>query len=147
MTSKKEKISLEQVIDKLIKNISENRKYSYDDLKEKLQVFREELDDENCCILLEWVENNFWDKPKNNWTFWANFVDLIRNWFFFQTKNLMGSFAEEVIDIVADLERWKILWNIKEDLGGEEKIKEKIWDSFLRDNLLYFKKSDAEDRN
>jgi len=59
MTSKKEKISLEQAIQELMNNISENEKYSYIDLKEKLQVFREELDDENYCLLLEWVENNF----------------------------------------------------------------------------------------
>jgi len=106
------------------------------------------------------------DKFKNKKTFWANFVDIIKDWFFFEDKVLMGSFAENVIWKIAKLERWKIriqsdLFDLdnKEKLTEDEKkiknnlknkleniekelknnIQENIWDDFLRDNLLYFK--------
>jgi len=144
MTDRKVK-PLEEVIEELFKEIENYQKWSYKELKEKIQSFRDDLDDKDYCLLLKWLDNNFWDKPRNNWTFWANFVDLIRNWFFFQTKNLMGSFAEEVIDGIAEVEKYKIIKEKKAEDVSE--IKQKIWDSFLRDNLLYFKKSNAEDKD
>jgi len=82
----------------------------------------------------------------NNRTFWANFVDLIRNWFFFQTKNLMWSFAEEVIDGIAEERRQEITNKSQIEKEVIESIESKIWDSFLRDNLLYFKKLNSDDK-
>ena len=228
-----------------------NKKYSYDDLKKKIKSFKNEDDnvsDEDYCILIRRLNDNFLDKPRNDWSFGANFIDLIKNWFFFQTKYLMGSFAEEVINQIAECERKKVYleslkfqleykkfekknieglkkkieslkekeifnelkkesknilisilkeadtswvnknelmnlleknfkkrikelkkrwidakekiinWEIKDIESYIEKIqkeikvcendiKQKIWDSFLRNNLLYFKKSNAKDKN
>ena len=84
---------------------------------------------------------------KKNSTFWANFVDLIRNGFFFKDQMLMWSFAEEIIKQIAENDRKEILENNanwiskkkKRDLEEREKLKEFIGDDFLRDNLLYFK--------
>ena len=84
---------------------------------------------------------------KKNSTFWANFIDLIRNGFFFKDQMLMWSFAEEIIEKIAEDERRDILENdanwisIKKngDLEERGKLKELIGDDFLRDNLLYFK--------
>ena len=81
----------------------------------------------------------------------------------------MGSFSEEVIDEIAECERKKVyleslefqlkhknkqekinkLHNEIKDLEKEIKkcennLKDKIGDSFLRDNLLYFKKNNAK---
>ena len=103
----------------------------------------------------DWWGNEFNDeeelseKKTGKWTFWANFVDLIKNWFFFDTKKLMWSFAEEVIDKVAQIEKDEIIKGEKlEDVSEiKKKLKNKIWDSFLRDNLLYFKKSDKDAKN
>jgi len=97
---------------------------------------------------IEEYNNYILNKKYSNWTFWANFVDLIRNWFFFKDKNLMGSFVEEVINEVAEKRRQEIIKWEEIDNKEEKTIKEienKIWDTFLRDNLLYFKKSDAKD--
>lgn len=102
-----------------------------------------------CIIALK--KNNAWNTEvlelKKNSTFWANFVDLIRNGFFFKDQMLMWSFAEEVIKQIAEDERRDILENDanwisikkKEDLEERGKLKEFIGDNFLRDNLLYFK--------
>ena len=93
---------------------------------------------------------------KKNSTFWANFVDLIRNGFFFKDQMLMWSFAETIIKNLAQNERDNLLKeNNNQDWSknGSEKqpeksdssqdttsnIKNMIWDDFLRDNLLYFK--------
>ena len=92
--------------------------------------------------VIKW-ENLEWNNTKN--TFGANFVDLIRNWFFFDNKNLMWSFAENVIWDIAQKRREEI--TIGKEIKNKkeiEKIEDKIWDSFLKDNLLYFKKKDAE---
>jgi len=121
-------------------------------------------------------EYNKYVKNAKNKTFWANFVDLIKDGFFFGDKVLMGSFAENIIWKVADLERDEIftkskLFDInlelknenleydkkqklekeKEDLEKKLKeienkiwiskelwIKEKMWDDFVKNNLLYF---------
>lgn len=78
-------------------------------------------------------------------TFWANFVDLIRNWFFFKEQMLMWSFAETIIKEIAEKEREEILDRESQKTDKEQKsesledIKKMIWDDFLRDNLLYFK--------
>lgn len=102
-----------------------------------------------CIVALK--KDNAWNtevlKLKENSTFWANFVDLIRNGFFFKDQMLMWSFAEEIIEKIAEDERRDILENdanwisIKknQDLEERGKLKELIGDDFLRDNLLYFK--------
>ena len=102
-----------------------------------------------CIIALK--KDNAWNTEvlelKKNSTFWANFVDLIKNGFFFKDQMLMWSFAEEVIKQIAEDERRDILENdanwisIKKngDLEERGKLKELIGDDFLRDNLLYFK--------
>jgi hypothetical protein len=100
-----------------------------------------------CIIVLDWSEKNkYWWKYSeiiNNYeekfwkkTFWANYVDIIRDWFFFwKDEALMGGFAESVIGRMADDERTSIMkWELKEN-----DLKENIWDNFLKDNLLYFK--------
>ncbi len=95
-----------------------------------------------CLVLLE-----KWKVKEYEWkTFWANYIDLIRNGFFFEKPQmLMGSFAEDIILNIADLERAKVLWdNENEDLCWEEEIKKQIWDDFLKDNLLYFKNKKYE---
>lgn len=102
-----------------------------------------------CIIALK--KDNAWNtevlKLKKNSTFWANFVDLIRNGFFFKDQMLMWSFAEEIIKKIAEDDRKEVLkknanlMSIKEkrDLEERGKLKEFIGDDFLRDNLLYFK--------
>lgn len=74
-------------------------------------------------------------------TFGANFIDLIEDWFFFEDKNLMGSFAENIIWELAKDERKKLFnW---EEISNP--IKNNIGDHFLRQNLAYFhKKKDEE---
>lgn len=73
-------------------------------------------------------------------TFWANYVDIIKNGFFFDQKKFMGSFAEEVIWEVAQSKR-KDLMNMPDNNDKEimSKIEENIWDKFLKNNLVYFK--------
>ena len=102
-----------------------------------------------CIVALK--KDNAWNTEvlelKKNSTFWANFVDLIRNGFFFKDQMLMWSFAEEIIKKIAEDERRDILENdanwisIKknDDLEERGNLKEFIGDDFLRDNLLYFK--------
>lgn len=93
----------------------------------------------NECLVL--LEN--WKPVDFKWkTFGANYIDLIQNGFFFQDKNLMGSFAENIIWDVAQQRREEITNNKKiENTELVEKIEWSIWDDFLRDNLLYFKKT------
>jgi hypothetical protein len=100
-----------------------------------------------CIIKLEWNWQEFeWEKftkisYQNNQTFWANFVDLIRDWFFFKEEALMWSFSENVIGDIAEKRRKEITNDKKiENLDLVKNIENKIWDDFLRDNLLYFKK-------
>ncbi len=69
-------------------------------------------------------------------TFWANYIDIIRNWFF-KDWVLMWSFSADIIWNIAKNEL-KAVRNWKEDFEWKE-LKENIWDDFLRDNLLYFK--------
>lgn len=100
-----------------------------------------------CIIILdkqEWkkytqIKNYDWNKQTEklkNKTFWANYIDIIRDWFFFQEgEALMGSFAENIIWNIAHKERKDIInWDIIDN-----KLKENIWDDFLKNNLLYFK--------
>ena len=92
-------------------------------------------------------------------SFWANFVDIINDWFFFKDKVLMGSFAETNIKDFSIAQKFLMVWtgNIKEDnLWDKDKsilkfLKENnlkeiedfkkyidlIWDDFLKENLLY----------
>jgi len=88
-----------------------------------------------CIVLLE-----NWKPLKYNWkTFGANYVDLIRNGFFFQNPQmLMGSFAESIIWDIAEKRRQEITNGTQIDKSSEI-IELQIWDDFLRDNLLYFK--------
>lgn len=80
-------------------------------------------------------------------TFWANFVDIINDWFFFDDKVLMWWFSESVIGDVSKNQRKELTksFDIKESENSE--ITEQIWDEYLKDNLLYFVKwkKDAED--
>ena len=73
-------------------------------------------------------------------TFWANYIDIIKNGFFFEDKKIMGSFAEDIIWEVAQSKR-KILMDIpdKNDKEIMNQIEENIWDKFLKNNLVYFK--------
>lgn len=75
---------------------------------------------------------------KKNSTFWANFVDLIRNGFFFKDQMLIWSFTEEIIRKIAKEKRGAISkW--KNGLHREiVSLEEMIWDDFLRSSLLYF---------
>ncbi len=95
-----------------------------------------DLPNESIILLEKWEKYTEIKKYKEK-TFWANFIDLIRNWFFFNDKALMGSFAEEIIWQIANEERKNILNDVEEK--ESKKIKKMIWDDFLRDNLLYFK--------
>lgn len=74
--------------------------------------------------------------PKKS--FWANFIDIINDWFFFDDKVLMWSFAEDIISKIAEEERKKVL---EKDNNFEQIkfLKDEIWDNFLKNNLLYFK--------
>jgi len=97
-----------------------------------------------CIVKLQWdwkgnTEISYMDK-KNEKTFWANFIDLIQDWFFFEDKNLMWSFAETIIWWLADDERKRILWKEVIDTS----LKENIWDNFLKNNLVYFHKKDEK---
>lgn len=89
------------------------------------------------------------NKLKN--TFWANYIDIINNWFFFENNNLIWSFSEKIIWQIANQERRKILKdeykeNLEQEINIElvEKIKKQIWDKFLVNNLLYFKSENNE---
>ena len=75
---------------------------------------------------------------KKNSNFWANFVDLIRNGFFFKDQMLIWSFTEEIIRKIAKEKRGAISeW--KNGLDREiVSLEAMIWDDFLRSSLLYF---------
>lgn len=79
-------------------------------------------------------------KKYGNKSFGANYVDLIRNWFFFENQILMGCFSQTIIWNIAELRRQEVVNKIEiENLALIEDIEKQIWDDFLRDNLLYFK--------
>ena len=148
-----------------------------------------------CIVILDWSEKNEYQwqyteiKKYMKKTFWANYVDIINDWFFFHDKVLMWGFAESIIgkgshsmlneillksniyDLWTKIKRSeskvgatesekKTLENDKEQLDKlEEKLKEysktvnrfnknikdKIWDEYLKDNLLYFVKWKKDD--
>lgn len=97
------------------------------------------------------IKNYDWNKQKKDEklktkTFWANYVDIIRDWFFFKDEALMWGFAESIIWNIAEKERNEILETkeskekgFKQAFKVWKKLKENIWDDFLKDNLLYFK--------
>ena len=92
----------------------------------------------------EFVEVKEYSKKDENWkfihqTFGANYIDIIKNGFFFENKQmLMGSFSQNIIWDIAENER-KYFTDDKELDKNHENIKNNIWDDFLKDNLLYFK--------
>ena len=94
-----------------------------------------DLPKESLVLLNKWKQVPNKEIPE---TFWANYIDIIKNWFFFDKEQmLMWSFAQNIIWDIADDERtqfcseeWKVSCNI---------IEKNIWDNFLKDNLLYFK--------
>lgn len=91
-----------------------------------------DLPSKSIILLQNWKQVNY------DWkTFWANYIDLIRDWFFFEKKVLMWSFAEKIIWNIGKNELEAVM-NWKEDFEWKE-LKENIWDEFLKDNLLYFK--------
>lgn len=129
------------------------------DLPSKSLVLLKKDENKKYVDILNFDWNSQEEKLKSN-SFWANYIDLIRNWFFFQDKMLMWSFAKEIIWDVAKVKRFETLkWHINIESLNEkdkniysnfvenkiywddflEKIEENIWDDFLRDNLLYFK--------
>ena len=82
-----------------------------------------------------------WKQIEYEWeTFWANYIDIIKNGFFFDKKKFMWSFAEEVIGEVAQSKR-KALMDMPDNNDREliYEIEENIWDKFLKNNLVYFK--------
>ena len=112
-----------------------------------------------CIIKLNRKNNNSFQEKYKNKSFWANFVDIIKGWFFFENKVLMGSFAEENIKDFSIAQKFLMVWikNIKDDHLREkeksilkflinnkiEKVEDfkkyidLIWDDFLKENLLY----------
>ena len=112
---------------------------------------------ENIILLKDWKP-----QEKETKTFWANYIDILNDWFFFGHKTmLIWSFAEETIKKLAIAKRFLMIGldNIKEkNLQNEDKkvyqylielekswkiweidkMIENIWDDFLKDNLLYF---------
>ena len=77
-------------------------------------------------------------------SFWANFVDIINDWFFFKDKVLMGSFAENIIWSIAKLERDKIviksnLFDVKLKLENKE-YKNKNWKIKLEEKKDFLEK-------
>ncbi len=93
-----------------------------------------------CIIALK--KDDKWStevlKLKKNSTFWANFVDLIRNGFFFKDQMLMWSFAEKIIRKIAK-EKRRLISKWKKDFQSEiVTLEDMIWDDFLRSSLLYF---------
>ncbi len=99
---------------------------------------------------------NDWKEKKSS--FWANYIDIIQEWFFVN-RLLMWSFAEEVITNLAIAEKIKVLWKnfkdteetkeIKNYIDSQEsttkdwkdkidEMKKMIWDTFVRNHLLYF---------
>ncbi len=99
-----------------------------------------DLPKESLVLLENWKQKKYKKE-----TFWANFIDLIRDWFFFENENLMWSFAENIIWDIAEAKRQEIT-NDNENENKEliTNIENNIWDKFLRDNLLYFKKRKNE---
>lgn len=125
-----------------------------------------------CIILLDkqnWSEytkitdydlnSQSFDVKNNKKTFWANFINIINDGFFFNDKVLMWSFSEINIKWFAIAQRFLMIWleKIKDtNLDDNEKriyefLKESwisnikdlelyidnIWDTFLKDNLIY----------
>ena len=81
-------------------------------------------------IILEWEWQEIdWKKytkikKYENKTFWANFVDIINDWFFFKDKVLMGNFAETNIKDLSSIYKTKILldsYNLSDDNFKENK--------------------------
>ena len=63
---------------------------------------------------------------------------LLNNNNFLFKKKLMWEISEDKLDELGENERNKILnWNYDDSKWDESN---KIWDKFLKDNLLYFKK-------
>lgn len=94
---------------------------------------------QNNTLILKKHNNTHTIKHTNSNMFWANYVNIVRNWFFFdEWEHLMWSFAESVIWKMAENERQHIINN--HDLDQDHKtIKAMIGDDFLKNNLLYFK--------
>ncbi len=90
-----------------------------------------------CIIKLEnWKQVEYEDE-----SFAANYIDLIQDGFFFKNKNLMWSFAEEIVSKLADKERNRVFqWE-----NSDNQLKNIIWDDFLRQNLIYFRKKENEE--
>jgi len=90
---------------------------------------------ENVIILRNWQQKKYERK-----TFGANYIDLIRNGFFFDDQYLMWSLASDVIGKLAEEERKNFLADYETWTWDNQNIKDAIWDDFLKDNLLYFGK-------
>ena len=119
-----------------------------------------------AIVVLDGSEKNKYNwefteiKRYENKTFGANFVDLIRDGFFFEDEVLMGSFAEENIKDFSIAYKFLLLWidkinrdnldekekqilefleneNIENLKDFKEKYIDLIWDDFLKNNLAY----------
>ncbi len=97
-----------------------------------------------CIVKLQWdwkwnTEISYLKDSEK--TFWANYIDLIEDGFFFEDKNLMWSFSENIIWWLAEEERKKFFnWETNYNT-----LKQNIWDDFLKQNLAYFYKKDNEE--
>ena len=122
------------------------RTYNGTDVNEEkykaLSKANETLNDEDKVDVLRKVyaeESKSW---KTKRTFWANYINIINDWFFFEDKVLMWGLAESVIWGIAKDEREQLYLcntNAYSDIN-----KWKIWDDYLRDNLLYFVKNEKD---
>lgn len=102
-----------------------------------------DLPKENIIKLKKWKNSKTeLDKINIDETFWANYIDIIRNGFF--DGVFLWNFSKEIIWKIADNERKAMMkWKINFDW---EDLKDFIWDDFLKDNLLYFKPK-KDDKN
>lgn len=89
--------------------------------------------------------NNYFNSNDLKTTFAANYLDIVKSWFFFWNWSMIWELSEKIIWKVAELRREEITKEIDiNNIEEIEKIESMIWDKFLANNLLYFKPSKNE---